>query len=613
MSVVALDRITVKAPGLPVALQIARREGVRILHHPVMWVGAILSLALFGLLTWQQAPVLHRDDVAIAGALLPLAAATMIATNLAATRSARHGTDELYEGTATSDLLRTTGHLLSVVFAVGAALLIAGAMLVYMLLDDPVGIPRVAEILNGIATVALLGVMGIALGRWKAHPALGPLAVVVVMALEILLIQPVIGLQATVDPIAVRIPWFALWVPLSMTNEVPSELVIRPSAAHLLYLTGLGVLVAAFALTRHGRGPRVMALLIAGAVGATIGAIGQLTPPGPAQRAALAALIEHPEDHQVCEERRGVTYCAYPAYAPWIDRWARPIEGALDRIPPEERPEGLVVRQTFGTYFEGPIDVPEATVRRAERDRRRRLRAGSSEPAFWLQTHWGRGETEGLYEIGLALYAAMEAVDFPSTRQEMRLTDSEAAVVRKTMLVTLPQNLRARAERRLSRGRAYYCTSLGQARGLAALWIAAQATPATRAAVTQAAHENQYGLDIYENDGKRFAYYVDPYMPLYPLTQPPMLNRVQFTDAEFHYAVKLLQHPADDVAAIFAQRWDEVVDPTTSTTDFLDELGLKPHPTIAEQIAALPDDVNLEKASLPRQGGAVISDSLPCF
>ncbi|MDQ3963812.1 MAG: hypothetical protein M3277_07880, partial [Actinomycetota bacterium] len=431
-------------------------------------------------------------------------------------------------------------------------------------------------------------------------------------ALEILLIQPVISWQATVEHVAGRIPWFALWVPLSITNEVPSELVIRPSAAHLLYLTGLVIVVAVFALTRH-RGPRVMALLIAGAVGVIVGAIGQLTPPGPAQRAALAALIEHPEEHQVCEERRGVTYCAYAAYAPWIDRWARPIEGALDRIPAEERPQGLVVRQTFGSYFEGPIDVPEKVIRKIERDHRRLVGKGPSVPTFWTQTHWGRAETEGEYEIGLALYVAMEAVGFPSTRHEMRLSDSEVALVRETMLAGLPQKLRARTERRLSRGRAYYCTSLGQARALAALWIAAQATPGTRAAVTRVADENQYGLDIYENEGKRFAYYVWPFIPLYPLAPPPMWDRVQFSDAEFHYASTLLQDPSDDVAAIFAQRWDDVVDPTTATTELLDDLGLTPHPTIAEQVAALPDDVKLEEGSFPRQGGAVISDSLPCF
>ena len=100
-------------------------------------------------------------------------------------------------------------------------------------------------------------------------------------------------------------------------------------------------------------------------------------------------------------------------------------------------------------------------------------------------------------------------------------------------------------------------------------------------------------------------------MPLYPLAPPPMWDRVQFSDAEFHYAASLLDRPADEVAAVFAQRWDDVLQPTTSAAQVLDDLGLAPHPTIEEQVAALPDDVKVERGTL--RGGATISDSIPCF
>jgi hypothetical protein len=295
VSVVALGRVAIKTPGWPVAGQLARREGMRLIRHPVFLVGGLLSLAFFGLLTWQAAPVLHRDDTNVTGALLPLAAATLMVTNLAASRATRNGTDELYDGTATSGTLRTAAHLLSLSFAVGAAAGLACVMFAYMLLGAPVGTPRVSEILTGPVTVALFGAVGIALARWKPHAALGPIAVVVFVALEILLIQPVIGLEATNGGAAGRVPWFAPWVPLSLSSGVPPELVIRPATWHLVYLVGLVVLFAVVALGRGGLRGRVIALLVAGAAATVAGSIGQLAQPGPSQRAALVALVEDPE------------------------------------------------------------------------------------------------------------------------------------------------------------------------------------------------------------------------------------------------------------------------------------------------------------------------------
>ncbi len=175
--------------------------------------------------------------------------------------------------------------------------------------------------------------------------------------------NPSIGIDATGGTTS-RVPWFAPWAPLGITGQVPSELVIRPATWHLFYLGGLIALFAAAAITRKGAGRRLAALAVAGAAALALGCIGQLTPPSGAQRAALVALVEHPEEHQICEERREVTYCAYPAYAPWIDRWAKPVEGALAVIPPDERPEGLIIRQRFPSYFEGPTDLPPEIVDR---------------------------------------------------------------------------------------------------------------------------------------------------------------------------------------------------------------------------------------------------------
>ncbi len=87
--------------------------------------------------------------------MLPLAAATFgTVSNLATSRAERNEANELYEGTPTSVALRTAAHLLSLTFVVAIAIALMGVMFVYMLVDAPVGTPRVSEPLSGPFTIA---------------------------------------------------------------------------------------------------------------------------------------------------------------------------------------------------------------------------------------------------------------------------------------------------------------------------------------------------------------------------------------------------------------------------------------------------------------------------
>ena len=584
------------------------------LRHPVMWVGALLSLVIFGFFTWHAAPVLHRDDVFMAAAMLPLAAATLIVANLAVSRATRNATDELYETTSSSPGLRIVGHIASLAYAVALALALIGVMFAYLFLDAPVGTARIAEIAVGPLTVVLFGVIGVTIGRWNPHPALGPMAVVVAGALQYMLIQPIVGALATNSTVRNPSGWLAPWVPMSMTGEVPSELVIRPAGWHLLYLTGIILIFSATALTRRGSRARLLPLFLAGAAAFVLGTVGQLTPASASQRAELVALMEHPEDHQVCEERNGVTYCAYPAYIGWIDRWAAPIEGALEQIPIADRPDDLTVRQSFGSYFEGPVDVPEEVLRRAFRIKQRGGPDDGPGTTIWTGVRWGRGATEGGFAIGLALAVSMDALDFPATRSEMVLAQDESRRFREIVVPMIDRKFRAKAMRMSKPGRREYsCTASLQARTLAAVWIAAQSTPATRAAVKSAAADQPYGLSIYEVNGKRRASYVGPFLPLYPEIPPPMWDRVTFGDAEFHYAARLLDRPDDEVGEMLRSQWERLEDPTTLTSTILDDLDLTPLTSVEQQVAELPADVKPERGRQMWDPYAYFVQSLPCF
>jgi hypothetical protein len=288
----------------------------------------------------------------------------------------------------------------------------------------------------------------------------------------------------------------------------------------------------------------------------------------------------------------------------------------MDRIPVDERPTDLTVRQRFGWYFEGPIDVPEETLRAIERAHRRGLQDDDPGTTLWTDTRWGRGATEGGYAIGLALAVAMEALDFPTSRSEMRPEPDEIARFDEIVLPTIEKRFREKTERMLRPGHRglYGCHTARQARAMVAIWIAGQATPATRAAVASSAADSPYGVSIYETNGKRYATYMGSFIPLYPEVPPPMWDRVSFGEAEFHYAARLLSRPDEEVAAVIAERWDEITEPTAMTETFLGDLGLAPHETIENQIAGLPDDVKLERGGRRQwSSDASFGQTIPCL
>jgi hypothetical protein len=586
-------------------IALAGREGARLVRHPIFIGGFLLSLGVFGLLTWNSAPVLHRDDTQTPGALLPLAAATLIVGNLAAIRAARDGSDELFGGLPTVAAARMAGHLVSLVWAVLGSLSALAVMFLYALVDGPVGAPRFGEIAVGPLTVFIFGAIGVLIAGWKKHVAIAPIAVVALITIQILMVQPIVGIQ----PEPTRLPWFAFWVPLSLTGSAPPELVIRPSGAHALYLLGIAGTLVAFSLMRFGLRRPLVAMLVAALVVAGAGAVAQTRSPSAQELAHLAALVERPDDFQVCRGISGNTYCAYPAYEPWIDRWAAAIGGVIDALPAEERPEGLLIRQSFGTYFEGWVDVPRKTLRRSHRAFRRTSGPGLIEVGY----EWGRGTMEGLYEFGLVMPVATKAVGLSFTKDDVRLTREDVELLERTLLPQVGKKRRERyAERTLVVGRRWdSCTVLGQARGVVANWLAAQATPATRDAALTVAEKAPYGLMF--DDEQRAYYYTGPFTPMYGIsTGGANQYLVSWSDAEFHYAVRLLDRSDEAVGDAIRSQWATFTSPETPTTELVTALGLERLPTIAEQIRDAPAGYKHFEGDRPKEPEQYVTGSIPC-
>jgi hypothetical protein len=260
----------------------------------------------------------------------------------------------------------------------------------------------------------------------------------------------------------------------------------------------------------------------------------------------------------------------------------------------------VVVRQTFGSYFEGYTDVPPGVLRHVMHLTPRFLPEGFS---------WQRGGAQARSEVGSALYAAALVVGIPTTRSEIRLTARDATHLRKTELPHASRRRRRFLQHKLRVGRRWSsCFTLGQARAVVALWLAAQATPELKSLAARLAAEFPYGPRIDRKVGLIL------YGPFSPFNGDPLsagLDRVNFSDAEFSYAATLLRHPAAGVGSAIRAHWDVLTDPSTRTSMLVRLLHLEPLPSFKQLQASLPKGLAATNPNLtpPREW---LTGEIPC-
>ena len=401
-----LERPTPAPPSPPHGRRVVRvlavREGRFILRHPLFLLGVAGSIAMIWITTpWWQAPVLHRDDARLAGDLLPLAAATLIVCNLAAFRARRHSTEEMEDTTPTSRTRRTAAHLAAFMVPIVTALVIAGGYVGFLYALGGIWAPSLSELATGPAIVAVAAAAGVALARWIPSPLAGPLGILGFAAWQI-------------RGGGYRGPgytnWFVPFVDAGNENHIP-EVTSRPAGWHLVYLLGVAAIFAVVATLRHGGRPRRFAVLAAALAMTVVGAVMQFRPvPASTLLERLAALTD--PARQTCETRETVTYCAYPAYRQWIDRWDKTVRRVLEPVPPEQRPR-LTIRQALAQddllwlgYSQGEhvIGNPDAA---AFTERLGDLRQTDD---ITLRLSWGRGRDAIGASLDLALPVARRAI-----------------------------------------------------------------------------------------------------------------------------------------------------------------------------------------------------------
>lgn len=166
----------------PVVLALARIEGRRLLRHPFVLAAPLIPLVAFLQYLLDDGQTDAGYEWSLLVPYMPVAAAVLVAVNLAALRPRRDGAEELYRSLPAPASARTAGHLVSLAWAVAAAaLLVAIALPAFLSKGNP--LPGMALAVTTPALVALCGALGLALARWLPHPAAATVGVVAVFAL----------------------------------------------------------------------------------------------------------------------------------------------------------------------------------------------------------------------------------------------------------------------------------------------------------------------------------------------------------------------------------------------------------------------------------------------
>jgi hypothetical protein len=342
--------------------------------------------------------------------------------------------------------------------------------------------------------VLLLGATGVLLARLIRSVIVAPL---VLLTLAV----------ATYVAALVSHGRFAGVLPASITADpmpLPVDLMDRPAAAHLAYLTGLVVLVAGIALARAGaRGPRLLALAAAGLSITVVAGGWQFLPSGDAVRPARITATDRPAERQTCRTVDQVTYCAFDGFLPWVDGWDTVVRGVLRRFPAEDARQPLVIRQRVWAH-DYPVDgyTQSAEQAQARTDAWRAAdRAAGTPNTVPVGTTWGDGRSV----VGLAGLVAYETIARTGAGVDGPVCGSRAVLV---------------------------------------AWLAGQASPAAAAGLREADETSWGGV---------------------PLAEQSFGTGVTVPDREMAVAHALLSEPADQVGAELLRSWAELSAADTPT------------------------------------------------
>ncbi|MEO6123522.1 MAG: hypothetical protein ABIR32_07400 [Ilumatobacteraceae bacterium] len=513
------DSGTQRAAGV----QLARVEGRQLLSNEVFFVGIVMSIAIlvvFGFV-WASDNLGARNSWRYWLALLPVfslpfAGMTLVAMNLGALRARREGTEELFGSLPATSTTRVVGHLGSVWMALVVQIVFVTVTFASgRFLSDHFGAidaASIGDIAVSFVLVACAGALAIALARWLPNPLVA-LAAVVLLAFGGTAIGGIGGHH------------WSLTRQLSIWPRYPDHdwaFAIRPSWWHATYLLSLGLVVAVVAVARHQRDR--LTLLLGGSAVALAGVTGyvQIRPMSDSDAERIAAMISDPIAHSSCQTTDGLTLCAYSDYADITRVWSRELTEPFAAVAPQHRANGFAV-----IWHEPRLDRLDPAVR-TRIDAEDLTSSWSADTATWNGVAVDGTESNLINRLALGLWS-----------------------------VGLPTEPAGDAP----------CWAGGQARGVVALWVAAQGMSGDDA--RRFVSGSWSGLGDDHSDSNVPVEWIDGYVWVGD-SVPPVL----WSAADIAAAQAVLMLDANLVRDTLWADWRQWSDPSVTTDDLMSELGV---------------------------------------
>jgi hypothetical protein len=312
---------------LKAALALGRVEATLLARSTLVLVGLVGGALVAWYFITKGEPLWWNAGWQIGYGQMILSASVLAATQLAAGRARRNNMEDLYDSFPVSARTRAAGHLLSLVGALPASLLLIAAASALVGWRGVIGSPDPAALAAGVLLVVAGGAIGVVLGLRFSHPFVGVLSALV-------WIVPF----SQSNRFNGAVIWLFPWVEPQQLGRFPHSVTgYPPAVAHTVELAGVAALAGVATLAWKARATSQRGtLLAAGGIAVAVACIGGAAELQPIPTSDLNHLVSeaaNPVSVQTCTTANGVRYCLYPGFTSLRSSLQAPVNAVLANVP----------------------------------------------------------------------------------------------------------------------------------------------------------------------------------------------------------------------------------------------------------------------------------------